>query len=371
MKIALIHMRHAKVGGTELFLNQLSKYLCEQGEEVTVICRSHEEPSHPNIKFVQLKPWSLGKAHRAYRFAKAVEKHVAESDYDIVYALGKTWTHDLIRVGGGTRKHIVKLRKDQRPTPRDRVSMYIEQKALTSENNLFVVSNSHKSSTEIMEDYGVDANKIATIHNAVDLNRFSRERCAEQVAQLKQKLQLNDQHPIFLFLGSGYNRKGLEPTLRAFSLLKQQASLVIVGNEQHPQPYKDLAKSLGIEDKCHFLGKQGNPEVFFSMASCYVFPTKYEPFGFTAIEALSSGCPVITTVDCGAKEVMNDSVSTILEKDYTVEKLAEAMTYWAEEAKSDEFRNACRQSVAPLDVNNIMEMNYQLIKKAWQKKQQK
>ncbi len=371
MKIALIHMRHAKVGGTELFLNQLSKYLCEQGEDVTIICRSHEEPSHPNIKFVTLKPLSIGKAHRAYRFAKAVENHVNKNDYDIVYALGKTWTHDLIRVGGGTRKHIVDLRKGKKPTPRDRVSMYIERKALSSADNLFVVSNSHKSSTEIMEDYGVSPDKIATIHNAVDLNRFSRENCATQVAELKKKLQINDKHPIFLFLGSGYHRKGLEPTLKAFSLLKEEASLVIVGNEQHPQQYQDLAKELGIEDKCYFLGKQNNPEVFFSMASCYVFPTKYEPFGFTAIEALSSGCPVITTVDCGAKEVMNDEVSSILESDFSTEKLAQEMSHWADKAKSKEFRAACRESVAPLDVNNIMEMNYQLIKQAWEKKQLK
>lgn len=200
MKIALIHMRHAKVGGTELFLNQLSKYLCEQGEDVTIICRSHEEPSHPNIKFVTLKPLSIGKAHRAYRFAKAVENHVNENDYDIVYALGKTWTHDLIRVGGGTRKHIVDLRKDKKPTPRDRVSMYIERKALSSADNLFVVSNSHKSSTEIMEDYGVSPDKIATIHNAVDLNRFSRENCATQVAELKRNYKLTINTLSFCFL---------------------------------------------------------------------------------------------------------------------------------------------------------------------------
>lgn len=147
--------------------------------------------------------------------------------------------------------------------------------------------------------------------------------------------------------------------------------MVIVGNEQHPQQYQDLAKELGIEDKCYFLGKQNNPEIFFSMASCYVFPTKYEPFGFTAIEALSSGCPVITTVDCGAKEVMNDEVSSILESDFSTEKLAQEMSHWADKAKSKEFRAACRESVAPLDVNNIMEMNYQLIKQAWEKKQLK
>lgn len=369
MKIALIHMRHAKVGGTELFLNQLSKFLCEQGEDVTIICRSHEEPSHPNIKFVKLKPFSIGKAHRAYQFAKAVEKHISQTDYDIVYALGKTWTHDLIRVGGGTRKHIVELRKNQRPTLRDRISMYIEKKALSSTNkDQFIVSNSYKSSVEIMTDYGVKEDNIITIHNAVDLDRFSQQACQAEVAAIKSQLKLNDKRPIFLFLGSGYNRKGLEPTLRAFSLIKEEACLLIVGNEQHPQPYIDLADSLGITSKCHFLGKQPNPEVYFSLASCYVFPTKYEPFGFTAIESLACGCPVITTEDCGAKEVLNDEVSTVLPSNFSPELLAECMVNWAKKSQFDDFRQHCRNCVIPLDVNHIMQLNYQVIQRAWQKK---
>jgi UDP-glucose:(heptosyl)LPS alpha-1,3-glucosyltransferase len=370
MKIALIHMRHAKVGGTELFLNQLSKFLCEQGEDVTIICRSHEEPSHPNIKFVKLKPFSIGKAHRVYQFARAVEKHIAQTDYDIVYALGKTWTHDLIRVGGGTRKHIVALRKNQRPTLRDRISIYIEKKALSSENNQFVVSNSHKSSAEIMADYGVDKDKIVTIHNAVDLQRFSQQACQKAVVALKEQLNITDDQPIFLFLGSGYHRKGLEPTLQAFSLIKESARLLIVGNEQHPQPYIDLANSLGISDKCHFLGKQPNPEVYFSLASCYVFPTKYEPFGFTAIESLACGCPVITTEDCGAKEVLNDEVSSVLSSSFSPESLAECMIIWAKKSQSADFRQHCRDSVASLDVNHIMQLNYQIIQRAWQNKNQ-
>ena len=176
MKIALVHMRHAEIGGTELFLNQLSQYLCEQGEDVTIICRTHARPSHPNIKFKVLKPLSIGKAHRVYAFAKAVEKHVKEADYDIVYALGKTWSHDLIRVGGGTRKHIVELRKDKKPTLRDRISMYIEKRSFQDSKDQVVVSNSIKTKNELIEDYNVNKDDIIIIHNAVDTERFCRIR---------------------------------------------------------------------------------------------------------------------------------------------------------------------------------------------------
>lgn len=361
MKIALVHMRHSNVGGTELFLNQLSKYLCEQGEDVTIICRTHVEPSHPNIKFVQLKPFSLGKAHRVYQFAKAVEKHVKNTHYDVVYGLGKTWSHDLIRIGGGTRKHVVELRKDKKPSWRDRVSLYIERRSVQADHCKKIVSNSNKTSEELIDDYGVDPNKIVTIHNAVETKRFDRERLKPEVDDLNQKLKLEPHIPTFLFLGSGYNRKGLKDLLDAFKLIEFKSNLLIVGNENHPEEYIEYAKKLGVYESCHFLGKQSKPEVFFALADCYILPTKYEPFGFTVIEALSCGTPTITTQDCGAKEVIDSSVSTVLSQGYASQELAEAMSHWASLRDNLELKQQCRESIMKQDVEVVMAENYDVI----------
>lgn len=361
MKIALVHMRHSNVGGTELFLNQLSKYLCEQGEDVTIICRTHVEPSHPNIKFVQLKPFSIGKAHRVYQFAKAVEKHVEKSDYDIVYGLGKTWTHDLIRIGGGTRKHVVDLRKNSKPSWRDRVSLYIEQRSVQEDHCKQVISNSHKTTQELIQDYGVDPEKIITIHNAVETQRFDRDRLKSEVKQLAESLAIDTSLPTFLFLGSGYNRKGLKSLLDAFKLIDFKSNLLIVGNENHPEEYINYAKQLGVYDSCHFLGKQNNPELFFSLADCYILPTKYEPFGFTVIEALSCGTPTITTQECGAKEVIDPSVSTVLSSGYTVQELADAMILWANQRNDFQLKEQCRQSIMKQDVEAVMKENYNVL----------
>lgn len=361
MKIALVHMRHAKVGGTELFLNQLSKYLCEQGEDVTIICRTHDEPSHPNIKFVQLKPFSIGKAHRVYQFAKAVEKHVEANHYDVVYGLGKTWTHDLIRIGGGTRKHVVELRKNQKPSWRDRVSLYIERRSVQNDQCKVIVSNSNKTSEELIADYGVDPKKIVTIHNAVETKRFDRERLKPEVDKLVQELGIDTSIPTFLFLGSGYNRKGLKSLLDAYKLIDFKSNLLIVGNENHPEEYMDYAKQLGVYDSCRFLGKQSQPELYFSLSDCYILPTQYEPFGFTVIEALSCGTPTITTQDCGAKEVIDSSVSTVLSTGYSSQELANAMKYWAEQRNDLVLKQRCRESMMKQDVEAVMAENYQVI----------
>ncbi|MGP8307259.1 glycosyltransferase family 4 protein [Vibrio sp. YIC-376] len=361
MKIALVHMRHAETGGTELFLNQLSRYLAEKGEDVTIICRTHVAPTHPNIKFVQLGGFSLGKAHRIWKFAKDVEKHLAKNQYDFVYGLGKTWSHDMLRIGGGTHIHFVESMKKGKLKLKDKAAIAIERKAMAKGAYKHIVANSFKSAAEIQDAYGVPKEKISVIHNFVDTQRFDRERYKEKSAELVQQLGIDVGKPVFLFLGSGYKRKGLKEALSAFSMLDFEATLLIVGRENHEEEYKEYARSLGVADNCYFLGTQTKPEHYFSIADCYILPTHYEPFGFTAIEALSCGIPVITTENCGAKEVLNEQVSTVVSAKVEPSELASAMTYWAAKVNDLELSKQCRELALTLDVNVVMEKNYQQI----------
>lgn len=368
MKIALVHMRHSDTGGTELFLNHLSRYLAEKGEDVTIICRSHVAPSHPSIKFVRLGGISFGKSHRIWKFAKDVEKYLAKHRYDFVYGLGKTWTHDMLRIGGGTRVHLVESTRGGHPTLKDRVAIAIEKKAMSTDAYRHIVANSHKSAREIQEAYHVPPEKISVIHNFVDTEQFHRDRVTCEVEALKAQFKLGDDKPIFLFLGSGYKRKGLKEAMDAFSRLEFPAKLVIVGRENHESDYKAYAGELGISADCLFLGARTNPEVFFSMADCYVLPTHYEPFGFTVIEALSCGTPVITTENCGAAEVLDPKVAQVISKSVDPTALSAAMAYWAQRRDEPGLREVCRKSAEALDVNVVMEQNYQKILEIYREK---
>lgn len=361
MKIAIIHMRHANLGGTELFLNHLSRYLAEKGEDVTIICRSHVEPSHPAIKFVQLRPFSVGKAHRIWRFAKAVEKHVNDSDYDFVYGLGKTWTHDMLRVGGGTALHHFQYVKKSKSNLKHKIAVKIEKKAMMAGAYQHIVTNSYKSAEEVVEAYHVPSSKISIIHNFVDTRRFDRKRVTKEVQLVRSELEIDQQAAVFLFLGTGYKRKGLTETLEAFAKLDINACLLIVGRESHVDSYKKMAERLGVLENCRFLGESDKPEVYFSIADCYVLPALYEPFGFTVIEALACGTPVITSQNCGAKEVLDESVSSVVDQNVNIDQLSACMTKWAKYKGDNTLQKKCRDLALTLDVDVIMEKNYQEI----------
>ncbi|WP_372972807.1 glycosyltransferase family 4 protein [Marinobacter sp.] len=368
MKIALVHMRHSDTGGTELFLNEMARYLAEKGEEVTIICRTHVAPPHPDVSFVTLKGLSLGKAHRIWKFARQVERHLADTHYDFVYGLGKTWSNDMLRIGGGTHLHFVQSMKHGKLTLKDKVAIAIERRAMSPGAYRHIVANSFKSAREVREAYGVPEDKISVIHNFVDTGRFSRERVQEQAAVLEDRLALDRNQPVFLFLGSGYERKGLRQALTAFARLDFPATLLIAGRESNEAAFKALAAELGVRERCRFLGPQKHPEVLFSVADCYVLPTHYEPFGFTVIEALSCGIPVVTTENCGAKEVLNPDVSTVVGEGVDPEEIYSAMVYWAERRGDRGLATACRALALTLDVNEVMERNYQQILTVYEQK---
>ena len=229
-------------------------------------------------------------------------------------------------------------------------------------------SNSHKSALEIQEAHNVPADNITVIHNFVDTKRFDAQRIQKEADALKQKLGVNDGKPVFLFLGTGYERKGLKQALTAYSKLPFEAHMLVVGRETHEVEYVKFAKKIGVSERCQFLGADNRPELYFTLADCYLLPTLYEPFGFTVIEALACGTPAITTENCGAKEVLNDQVATVIGADVDPQALTEAMTAWADKKRTTEVSETCRELALTMDVDVVLEKNYQQLLKVYEMK---
>jgi len=121
MKIALTHMRHKGTGGIERYLDQVAAHLAECGHEVTIVCRSREKAPHPDVRFEILRPPAIGAAWRMWSFAHAVERHLAEAPYDLVFGLGWTWSQDVLRLGGGSHRTYMELAHRATRTPLERL----------------------------------------------------------------------------------------------------------------------------------------------------------------------------------------------------------------------------------------------------------
>lgn len=343
MKVALVHLRHSHTGGTERHLNQIAAHLAERGDEVTIVCRSHVDAPHPGVRFAVLRSPAPGATWRMWQFARDVERHVTASSYDVVYALGRTWTHDAIRLGGGCHRTYLELAHAATQAPwerwtgrgwlKQRVALTLEARSLAPGAYKRVVVNSEMVKRDVIERHAVPAAMIDVIHNGVDLERFHPERHRAEAANLRRSCGFAADDLVVLFLGSGYGRKGLGLLLQAFASLSrhlERARLMVVGYDSAQAAYEAQAAQLGIAEKTRFLGGRRDAEVCYAAADLYVLPSLYDPFANSTLEALAAGVPVITTPTNGGHEILTHRRDgSVVSHDGLVGELR----FWSEQSK--------------------------------------
>ncbi|MCC7012755.1 MAG: glycosyltransferase family 4 protein [Planctomycetes bacterium] len=343
MRIALVHMRHAQVGGTERILNEVSRRLSERGHEVTLVCRSHAEATHPSQRFVVLRSPVIGSAWRMWAFAEAVEKHLARTTYDLVFGLGRTWTQDVLRASGGSHAAwIEQLSKAQGGSWRDalwlhalknRLALRIERRAYAPGAYRRVITNSNLVRDDLAARYALPLDKTEVIYNGVDLARF-RPRAESERAELRRGLGWSADEIVFLFLGKGFARKGLERGLRAFrelAAMEPRARLAIAGEDAGQPWYEALARELGVAERVQFLGLRRDPELCLAACDVHFLPTWYDSFAFTVLEALACGTPVVTTTSAGAAELVDSGIhGSVVSGAAEAAELAAALRVWCD-----------------------------------------
>jgi len=291
-----------------------------------------------------------------WAFARAVEEHLRGHSYDVVYGLGKTWTHDVVRLGGGSHKSYLELSHARTLEPwervvlkgklKHRVALRIEQRAHGQGAYRAVVTNSQMVRRDVMERYGVPGEDIRVIYNGVDLSRFDPRLREAAGRDLRRELGLADDDFVALFLGTGYGRKGLATLLKAFPAVVREhpkAKLVVVGRDSARGRYEGIGKKLGLGDHAIFLGPRRDTEACYAAADLYVLPTLYDPFANTTLEALASGLPVITTDRNGASEILCESSGSVSRDPEDHGHLAEQVLSWTEPGRLETARARSRR----------------------------
>lgn len=114
--------------------------------------------------------------------------------------------------------------------------------------------------------------------------------------------------PVFLFAGHNFLLKGLAQALEALALARRtvpSARLRVVGGGRRG-PFERRALALGLAGAVEFLGAQprGALAALYRSSTALVHPTFFDPYALVCVEALASGCPVVTTARNGASETI-------------------------------------------------------------------
>jgi UDP-glucose:(heptosyl)LPS alpha-1,3-glucosyltransferase len=315
VRVALVRQRYSPFGGAERFIERAIGAL---GADVALTVYAREWPGAAAVPVVRCDPFYVGRLWRDWSYARAVCRAVAHDAPDLVQSHERIACCDVYRAGDGVHAQWLENRGAALGAlgrlglalhPYHRYVLAAERRLFASPRLRAVICNSRMVREQIARRFGVGGDKLHVIYNGVDLQAFHpRLRDAHRRA-MRARLGIDDDAVTYLFVGSGYERKGVFPLLGAFAAARDRgARLIVVGRDKAESRAIALARALGIAERVHFAGAQGDVAPWYGAADSFVLPTLYDPFPNAALEAMACGLPVVTTTQCGAAELIDDGV---------------------------------------------------------------
>jgi UDP-glucose:(heptosyl)LPS alpha-1,3-glucosyltransferase len=285
------------LGGVERYVFDLARGLLARGQEVHVWCR-RRDGGMPGVQFHEIPGISSGPfKHPA--FANDAERLVPRGAYDVVHGFGRTFSQDLLRVGGGCHAEYLRQTIGRMPGglwfmvhPKDRALIRLEHQVFSRRCWRRLVCISRRVAEEVNRIHGVPLAECRVIHNGTDVEKFHPRRRAPGPGPVR-----------ILFVGSGFERKGLEQAIEALGRVRGDWRLRVIGKGS-PGRYASRAAKLGIGDRVGFAGTQWDMPREYGAADLVLFPTLYDAFGTVTLEGMATGLPVIVSRQAGSSEVV-------------------------------------------------------------------
>jgi len=350
-RLALVRQKYRPDGGAERFVSRALEALEDQDLDLSVITREWQGDVNPNWHIHLCDPMKWGRVSRERGFANAARKIWQQEKFDIVQSHERIPGCDIYRAGDGVHRRWLLQRSRLLPAWRgkrlltDRFHSYVmnaEQEMYAAPELKSVICNAQMIKNEIMADFGLPDEKITVIYNAIDNQKFLPATEALR-HQLRQQFNIPQQAHCLIFVGSGFERKGLEAAIRAVA--PTDSILLVVGQDKDEKRYRGLAQSLGCEQRIRFMGVQKQTLPFYQAADALLLPTLYDPFPNVILEAMSCGLPVITSQTCGGAEFIQQGVNGFVFDALDVKSLAESIQELPVIALGSDMAEAARARV--------------------------
>jgi glycosyltransferase involved in cell wall biosynthesis len=190
-----------------------------------------------------------------------------------------------------------------------------------------VVAVSEATKQDLMQTYGLAADRIRVVHNAPGGN-FAPQPTADQAA-IRERF--SDGHPYVLFVGALQPRKNLVNLLRAFDAFKTRTGsatrLLIVGRQAWKAgPIFEVYQQMRQREAVQLTGRVSDTELvqLYAAAQACAYVPYFEGFGIPIVEAQASGCPVITSNASSMPEVAGPN-GALLINPFDVADITEAL----------------------------------------------
>jgi len=304
MNIALLVKRFTRSGGKERYVVELAVALKRLGHTVHVYGYVCDLDLMEEITFHSVpKRMSFSNVLNTLSFIHETRRRLDGSTYDIVHSHERNYTQEIITLHSLSFVHGVDSypwlkRLDQKYLSlRSLLYLSLEKRQMRSP---WLVAVSGEVSRDVVKHYGRN-DQVICIPPGVDVDRFSPAAAAGLRDQARQAQNLADDELAVLFVGSAFQRKGLE---RLLPVIRCKRRLFVVGRGDKHGRYRRLIRHYGIENRVVFTDMVKDVVPYYALADVVVLPSRSEAFGMSILEGMACGLPVVVTSNAGVADLI-------------------------------------------------------------------
>jgi glycosyltransferase involved in cell wall biosynthesis len=205
-------------------------------------------------------------------------------------------------------------------------------KKIAVKNADHIICISESTKRDAIELLNICESKVSVVHLGVDTFRESATNSHVDPTP--------NYHPYILYVGERGGYKNFSCLLKVVAQtakLKRDFQIIAFGGGAFSRHEHKEIHALGLTDR-HVINISCNDsllQMYYKNASAFVYPSLYEGFGLPPLEAMSAGCPVISSNTSSMPEIISDAAEFFNPED--IECFAQALeaVVYSEERRAD------------------------------------
>ena len=329
LRVLILTASYAPVlGGLQTAVHALARHLHQQGQAVRVVTNRYPRtlPDSEIIDGVPVQRWPFLRPELRHLRRGRPDLYLASLYY---YPTVRRWLGRLMQE---FRPDVVNLHFPDAQVP------FVLALRRRFDFRLVVSLHGHDIMRFTMQDEGHDARDVSGLRallRAADAVTACSQHLLEEAARLESTVMAKGTaigngidprrfcdtsayghpKPYILALGRLTHKKGFDMLLEAFARVGPaypSVDLILAGEGEERTLLEATAIRLGLARRAHFYGRASQAEVVKLLRGCLflAIPSRAEPFGIVALEALAAGRPVLATRVGGMAEFLEQLLAS-------------------------------------------------------------
>jgi N-acetyl-alpha-D-glucosaminyl L-malate synthase BshA len=229
--------------------------------------------------------------------------------------------------------------------------------------------NKSDAVTSVSESLKNDTLRLFNVQKNIDVvpNFIDMEKHNNTYTDCQRGMMAEESERIITHVSNLRPVKRIMDVIAVFYKIQQSipSKLIMVGEGPEKEGAEALCVKLGIADKVLFLGNSDEVNKILCFTDLFLLPSEKESFGLSALEAMASGVPVVSTNTGGLPEVNEHGISGYLNEIGDVEGMAaHALAILKDENTLNLFKKRARESATKFQTENIVPLYEAVYEKA-------